>query len=70
MDNYELQLVPLFKKEIAEAIGIKYQNLYQKIRHLSISQGKVYPKDLLIICEFLRIEPEILINYIKNRGLK
>lgn len=70
MQNVQLLLVPLFKKEIITAFNMERTEFWRKTRKLNIPTGKVSPADCIKVCETLNRDVQHLIDYINQQGLK
>jgi hypothetical protein len=70
MQDHQLLLVPMTKKEIAAAFNMTYHTLWRKIKHLDIPPAKVIPKDILRICECCGMAIERVLLCIKRYNIR
>lgn len=69
MSETTIELIPMTRKEISQAFGMSRITLWRKIQVLQLPEGRIVPRDLDRICQHLRRDRRILINYVNRYGL-
>jgi DNA-binding Xre family transcriptional regulator len=73
MNDKQLLLVPLSRKEIAAAMNISYTYLWKELKEKGIDipkRKKVFPNNIILICDAMDVNVQRIIDYVDKYNLR